>query len=195
MALKTKVIAKINSLTEARYFAAMGVDWLSFYLDPVFPNNIELDVAKDIIEWVQGPKILGAFNGMPIEEVFKIAEDIGLHGLAIGPHYDNVPETDLELIWYLNLDEARKTDVGMVDMGTLFWQDLADNKREKVLALAANTKLYIQINVTAHNAMIMVESMGLEGIVVGGGSEEVVGMQSFEKMDELLSSLTEDSPN
>jgi len=52
--LKTKVIAShVTNLTDARYFAARGVDFLLFDLD-----DITIDAAVEIKEWVEGPEIL-----------------------------------------------------------------------------------------------------------------------------------------
>lgn len=52
--LKTKVIAShVTNLTDARYFAARGVDYLLFDLD-----DIAIDAAVEIKEWVEGPALL-----------------------------------------------------------------------------------------------------------------------------------------
>jgi phosphoribosylanthranilate isomerase len=48
MALKTKVKAgNITNLSDARYCAGMGVDWLGFPADVVNP-----DTFKEITNWV-----------------------------------------------------------------------------------------------------------------------------------------------
>ena len=57
--LKLKVAAlSITNLTDARYFAAYGVDFLGFVLDPEDGEFIGFDRIKEIVEWVEGPKIL-----------------------------------------------------------------------------------------------------------------------------------------
>ncbi len=56
--LKNKVIAShVTNLTDARYFAARGVDFLLFDMD-----LISLDAAIQIKEWVEGPSILVLFS-------------------------------------------------------------------------------------------------------------------------------------
>lgn len=52
--LNRKVIAtQVTNLTDARYFAARGIDYLLFDLD-----EIPLDKILEIKEWVEGPELL-----------------------------------------------------------------------------------------------------------------------------------------
>ena len=191
MALKTKVIANINSLTEARYFAAMGADWLSFYLDPVFPASFELEEAKKIIEWVSGPKIMGAFNGMPIPEIQEIARELNLDGLAMGPTYEphEITDSDKDLFWHLMREDPRAVETGLMDFGDTQWEHIPENTLSLLKEIASNTKLYLQINVKPEQVLSMIETIGLEGIILGGDDEEKVGMQSFEEADQFMDLL------
>lgn len=52
--LNRKVIAtEVTNLTDARYFAARGIDYLLFDLD-----KISLEQILEIKEWVEGPELL-----------------------------------------------------------------------------------------------------------------------------------------
>jgi phosphoribosylanthranilate isomerase len=54
MSLKTKVKAgNITNLSDARYCAGMGVDWLSFPAEKVNPVKF-----KEITDWVTGPQFV-----------------------------------------------------------------------------------------------------------------------------------------
>lgn len=58
--LKLKIaVLSINNLTDARYFAAYGVDYLGFELNPENSDFLGFDKIKEIVEWVEGPKTLG----------------------------------------------------------------------------------------------------------------------------------------
>lgn len=70
--LKKKVIAgNILNLTDARYFAAWGIDYLLFDLD-----EIDIMTVLGIKEWVSGPKVLLLFGegsmGLLDEAILKI---------------------------------------------------------------------------------------------------------------------------
>ena len=71
--LKRKVIATdITNLTDARYFAARGVDFLLFDLDAMSIISIQ-----EIADWIEGPMVLLYFSeksiGLLDEAVLKIS--------------------------------------------------------------------------------------------------------------------------
>jgi len=53
MLTRRVIAADITNLTDARYFAARGVDYLMFNL-----SRLPLDKLLEIIEWVEGPSAL-----------------------------------------------------------------------------------------------------------------------------------------
>ena len=63
--LKRKIIAQnITNLTDARDFAAWGVDYLSYNIQADSPYALSLVDIKEIIEWVEGPKTLIESNAI-----------------------------------------------------------------------------------------------------------------------------------
>lgn len=61
MALKTKVkVGNITNLSDARYGAGMGVDWLGFRID-----SIDSKVFQDITGWVTGPAFVLELGDQP----------------------------------------------------------------------------------------------------------------------------------
>ena len=58
MLSKKIIIQNITNLSDARYFAAWGVDFISFNQDESSPYYASWDKIKEIKEWVEGPKIL-----------------------------------------------------------------------------------------------------------------------------------------
>ena len=57
MSLITKVKAgSISSLSDARYFAGMGVDWIGFNVNPKSEMFVSPELYKSIAGWVTGPK-------------------------------------------------------------------------------------------------------------------------------------------
>lgn len=64
MSLKTKVKAgNITNLSDARYCAGMGVEWLSFPADVVNPVTF-----KEITDWVAGPHFVLEVTGATTED-------------------------------------------------------------------------------------------------------------------------------
>lgn len=83
---KTRLkICGITRLEDARYAAAAGADYLGFVQHPGSPRYIDPEHARDIVEWIHGPKPVGVFVNTPADEVNRIAEKAGfdlvqLHG-------------------------------------------------------------------------------------------------------------------
>lgn len=78
-------ICGITRLEDARYAAAAGADYLGFVQHPGSPRYIDPEHARDIVEWIHGPKPVGVFVNTPADEVNRIAEKAGfdlvqLHG-------------------------------------------------------------------------------------------------------------------
>ena len=54
MSLKLKIkVGNITNLSDARYSAGMGVDWLGFRMD-----NIDPQTFREITGWVTGPRFV-----------------------------------------------------------------------------------------------------------------------------------------
>ena len=60
----TKIKAgSVSSLSDARYFAGVGVDWLGFNVDASSDSYVNPELYKNIIGWVSGPKRVIELHG------------------------------------------------------------------------------------------------------------------------------------
>lgn len=86
MDLKVQVIASnITNLTDARYFAAYGVQYLLFDL-----SEINIAGIKEIIDWVSGPKTLLLFSA-------EKSDDIDEAVLKLEPYAIGTKDSQLDL--------------------------------------------------------------------------------------------------
>ena len=83
--LKLKIKAsQITNLTDARYFAAKEVEWLSFNFAEKTDNYIEPMRARAMFDWVEVPHIVGEFDGFDADAVNFYAENWGLKAVQVG---------------------------------------------------------------------------------------------------------------
>ena len=83
--LQTKA-AGIESLTDARYYAAKGVQWMGFPLDDA-AAGFSLLRFKAMREWVAGPQVVGEFNySQDAEAIYAVAADLALDAIQLGPN-------------------------------------------------------------------------------------------------------------
>ncbi len=201
--LKYKVFAnQLMSLADARFFAAQGVDWISFLLTPGHPTSIKPSDLKEIKEWVEGPAIVGRF----IQPFRKEIED------AIALY-------DLDAIM---LDEQTPLDVIQEGFSVTIFKEINltdDSNWAQKLEWAAPFVDYFILDIThADEANIktinelchtydiflaeennnllpkQIEALRPTGLVANAiGREEIVGIKSFEELDSLFEYLQDDA--
>lgn len=164
--LKVKVIAtQISNLTDARYFAALGVEGLMFDY-----NRIGNDQFQEMREWIAG-----------------------VHFYCSEPSLVTDRET-MSFIGIKNLEEFQnmRDDQSCIVNLQSKWQNLDDPTKNLILEKATLTKSYLSIPVDLKEIKDLVESKRLYGLIVEGGDEEKVGLKSFNELDELFDILEED---
>lgn len=78
-------ICGVTTLSDARFCAGAGADYLGFIQHPGSSRYISPDQVKEIREWVYGPKIVGVFVNVDAETVNQSSKTAGfdlvqLHG-------------------------------------------------------------------------------------------------------------------
>jgi phosphoribosylanthranilate isomerase len=75
--LKLKMQLKISSitnLTDARFFSAIGANYLGFCFDVLNENNISIAKAKEIINWLHEPVIIGEFGNHQTKKKYNLLQ-------------------------------------------------------------------------------------------------------------------------
>lgn len=172
--LSRKVIAThITNLTDARYFAAWGVDYLMFDLDPDSPHYISTNDVLEIKEWVEGPKII--VHNATAESIDRINPD----GIVLDNAYrDNTTEVELEFRKVVANDIALGLPQGnyLINEGGEALSNITDDGSDYYVDFAS-----IEIE--------QLNSYPHLGLQVRGGAEEKVGVKTFDDLDELFDLL------
>ena len=179
--LKRKIIAQnITNLTDARYFAAWGVDYLSYNIQPDSPYALSMDDIKEIIEWVEGPKTLIESNAI---EFLDFSD-----GHILSNIYSSLP---------LNKEAFFRIDLSEVEKGLPSGKYILKLTQEEIShfnSLAqekyVEADLYLDIQELSLDSFKDWPELGL---AVQGGEEEKVGVKSFDELDELYELLLDES--
>lgn len=192
--IDTKFIAAdIQNLTDARYFAAWGAEWMSFLLKETDLNAEGLARIKEIIDWVDGPKMAASFpESTAAEIIMEYAISLGLDGIIISG------------------EKADQIDSFGQNISVLFpcksMDDLADCAYEHVIFQIENESqlggltddllesytIYLDTNWTTDLIKKYNSLFDQSGLLLRGGAEEKVGFKSFDELDEIFDEL-EDS--
>lgn len=191
--IKIKV-NKVSNLTDARYFAAMGVDYLGFCCNINTEMYCSPTKIKEIISWVEGPAFVLEFDGWQSEEDIKniLLDNLGqyLHfgvfatykedfGLPVFKDYilENLKERDFE-----------KTNYPVVRTEKNF-NELTSEEIILLKEKLNRNNTFLDIPFDGEDLPKILDTLPIYGLILRGGEEEKIGHKSFEQLDEIFDIL------
>lgn len=209
--LKTKVKASsVTNLTDARYFAAWGADWLGFNLNTGSEYYIQPNTMKAIKEWVDGVKVVGEFDLQSAGEILAAADMLELEAVQVGTfagqdtlqalYEQEVPvikEVVVQAVGEFDAIEAQlQTQQAWVShflldfqKNGITWSDLLEEGLSALRGLAEAYPVLVAIDVDAEQLNTLLKEIPVHGISVRGGAEEKVGYKSYDELDDLFEAI------
>jgi len=185
---KIKIKAKsIANLTDARYFAAMGVDYLSFLLDLSHDERIDPAIFHGIKAWVEGPQIVAQVGKTPPDLLYEIydTKDFDL----VCCHFECTDYDKPDTIYTLTPPSLQALAHETFDVARIYHLDLRqipedDLYTSKLLSeLCAKHQLFISAPTHEDYIRQLIQDVKPYGIELMGGDEEKVGFKSYEELD------------
>jgi len=197
--------SQITNLTDARYFAAWGVEWLGFGLEPGQDHVVAPAQMAAIKEWVEGPKMVGEFSGLDVELIHQSVDLLNLDAVEVS-RFANMSALQLSIPLIMNIvmeadleAEALKEILKSNDVVKYFILDFEKNAsinnfREKFSVewlsnLAKQFPIFIRTSLNTYSLEEITEEIQPLGISLAGGEEEKVGLKSFDELDEIFEKL------
>ncbi len=179
-------IGNITNLSDARYGAGMGVDYLGFPLG----RGIAIATFKDIVGWISGPALViewddpAAAEQMDLPElIYQIQVEQVHHIAAFAP----------EQKWIVSGTAASlllaQPTLLPVQSQILFLEvvDATQSPNETLAALADHFRVWAQIETV--EAIPAVTAGIFEGIALRGFDEERAGLKDYGALAEILETL------
>lgn len=183
--MSTKIYASsISNLTDARYFSAMGVDYMGFDLDVMMDRPSHL---KEMISWIEGPIIVGETNTYNADGL-KDLKTIGIKHWSVGRYFNLSMTFEDQLIRRLgvsclgNLNDEEWCAL-YIDKA---FATLSEKELEKIGLLCEKCKTFIHLPFEAQDLESIIRDIKPYGIILLGGEEEKPGYKSYDEMDELF---------
>lgn len=173
--LKHKVIAQnITNLTDARYFAAWGVDYMSF--NTIIDSDYFISEAeiKEIKDWVEGPKCLLEANALEFDELAE--------GFILSNIYSSLPIVK-ETFFRISFE-----DISMGLPAGKYISPITQQQLDRLqdIDIDPECDYYFDISELSIADLSRIENFG---IVVQGGAEEKVGLKSYDDLDDVYDYL------
>lgn len=181
--LNTQIIAsQVSNLTDARYYAAWGVKYMSFNRNMGASTFISREELFEIREWVEGPEFLGEFTGLEEgEDIEKIVDEENLDGVIVGAYtpIHTIKALDTNVIihecLFNNIPKNPNTPI------------IVKLKKSEIskLKISSDHTCYLDIYDFDLNTVKSIIQERNFGLVLRGGEEEKVGFKSFGFLDDV----------
>ncbi|WP_162910539.1 phosphoribosylanthranilate isomerase [Hymenobacter oligotrophus] len=204
MSLLTSVIVRgINNLSDARYCAGMGADYITFRLDPTLPGAVTPALVKELSSWVAGVQLVGEFDTLPIEEINTLAQECGLQSVLL--HKQRRPEEMAALSvpalvlvnWIPDMlpedVDNRFRSLGQHTTGFVLAdlppQPLTEFQLAHLTEQARSYTIWLAPGFANGSVREFVEKVQPQGLVLEGGDEIKPGLRDFSEMEAVFEEL------
>jgi phosphoribosylanthranilate isomerase len=191
--LKTKVkVSSIENLSDARYCAGMGVEWLGF------PLAMPLEKFAEIRNWLAGVQIVGECAGLKPEEIKAL----------VATHQPDAIEIDskvnLVLIQDIDLPKILRVNIETDNLPALFASAapyvshflLTGDSPESLQGMessieiwAAQYPIILGLDVPEEDLEEWLEQTSIQGIGLTAGKEDRPGFRDFSDLMSILEKL------
>ena len=209
--------SQIANLTDARYFAAKEVEWLSFNFVEDTEAYIQPIKAATIMEWVAGVQFIAETNVFSLNQIALLAHKYNIPILQVDmftqpvqiielnqdfkiikeyiiEKNDTAPIIIAALNQFKTLVQAFQLDF---EKNGVSWKALKDRSSDESHQLTAKdlkeicTQFPIILNIEFHHTELteIIDSINPHAINLKGGEEEKTGIKSYEELDEILEIL------
>src|SRR5690606_36114708 len=189
MALKTLVkVGSVTNLSDARYCAGMGVDFLGFRVIADQPDAIPVKTFQEIRGWISGPQIVAEIYGIrSTSELAEVVENFRPDYLELSLNEWKAIGNGITLPFILTLSPA-ETLPEMMSKPAYILTSPADESLSRfipehdiLVAVSSPAELNAALGLT-----------GVSGISLTGGQEIRPGLRQYDDLAEILEALESD---
>lgn len=188
-----KIIATdIANLTDARYFAAWGVEGMAYNIDASTENALSPSQLKEIVDWVEGPSTFIKMEGLEVpENLSEVSESIGIQNIIVGPYIDTSALTNYAKVYRIcSLEDGWQDNDHLVLVMSSKIDSINESQVDKIKEITNGKEVYLDAVFTSAD-LGRIKELGFAGIILKGGAEEKVGFKSYDELDEILETIFE----
>lgn len=189
MALKTLVkVGSITNLSDARYCAGMGVDFLGFRVITGQPDAVSATAFQEIRGWVTGPQIVAELYGI------RNAEDLGSIMENFRPDYVELTIDEWNIVGASLLIPfilAVNPEEALPDMATPPAYVLTKPGDTSISRLIPRFEILASVSHPDHLETTL-GLTGVSGINLTGGKEIRPGLKQYDHLADILEALESD---
>jgi len=193
----------VNNLSDARYAAGMGVQFLGLEVNQEnFQNDSHLKLLEDLCSWVIGPEIVLEATGLENFEVELLIDKLPFSALET-TNLSLLAESSLTPIWAVDWSPTNLLDELIshaklklsTDSALIIHLKIAPSNFEAAISdisstsIPENWQIIISWDFNSSRLSEVLEKHNISGISFTPGYEEKPGLKDFTLIAEILESL------
>ncbi len=191
-----------HTLSDARYAAAEGFEFLALAIDPSLPDFPGMTKLKEIVGWISGPRIVGQFpDGTPVAVIQDAVEFLGLDAVELGHPVTEVTLQKLNLPVIVRLPWTLATEYALhylnqslliVLHSEVSFPELSiGEEASEVRNICLEYELVLSCPFNAETLKEALDLWKPYAIALRGGDEEKPGLYNYEMLQEITDILTD----
>jgi phosphoribosylanthranilate isomerase len=145
-------VAGISSLTDARYCAGMGVEFLSVYFDENAVGSMRAEALAGIRPWIEGVKWIGEFAGINPDKLQELAAEFELDTWIVSEEFETSSLSGIQIVKSIN--EIPLSDAGNYGFQLQNAEILQEeNSGEMLNSILQNQLLFLSEQISAEDAI------------------------------------------
>ncbi len=185
----------VNNLTDARYFASWGTEFIGFCRDFQHIDYCNDDRIRDMIQWLEGPAFLMEFNSNIEEETISTMQQVtGITNIRIP---SSLPEFFAD---YHDFNDNNYTMSEIIISSTEKkypaitipgqYSSIPEETWEALKKFSHVQSFFLELNWQSADEVYAINRKFLPyGLIFQGSNEEKTGMKSFDVLDDLLAAI------
>jgi phosphoribosylanthranilate isomerase len=196
----TKINA-VNNLSDARYCAGMGAQYIGFSMADAQVNQ-DFSKLGVIAGWVAGVNIVlefEAFDALIFERAVQAIKPdlIQISGINISEQLQLLQIPIISLVDTDDLTNLTEQEIDQLQanfiLTHLHYDSLPDNLKSKLKILCATKQVFLGGSINQSNVRPLLDAYQPYGIALQGGEEEKPGYKTFDQLAEVLEILEEEN--
>lgn len=197
------ILNSVNNLSDARYAAGMGVDFMGFQVEESGKRYVSLDLFKAITAWLSGIKTVTEVTVLTpsaltiIQEQyqpdfiqFESVEGISQHDLAELPCIQKIGvPAGQEVTILSNLAQYVFTEADYVLLELSDWTNWSDFQ-ELIKEVNTTYPVLWSLPIEKEDAAL-IQDIELKGVSLKGGDEQRPGWKDLDQLIDILEALEE----
>jgi phosphoribosylanthranilate isomerase len=198
--MSTDIMVKISgvfNLTDARFYAAAGADFIGFCIDEQHTHFCDLPRIKEIVSWLEGPSyVLETYVELDEDKIDFYLQETGIRSIHTGPNTTSISKKydDLTIFREVNLSDWNNLETAAGQYLVLSSQksvaDILTDDIDLLTRLCLSYTCFLDLpwqNSSDVEAILSVVTP--VGLVFHGSAEEKTGLKNFDWMEEVFEML------